>query len=267
MLSRGGPGYGEPMALWCFALAVAGLVVDADEARARVDAGATVLDARGTLDYLAGHIPGAVRVDWRIGVDGGPLSGQLGDPVTVGARYAALGVDDRRPVLVVGDWTARWGEEARVAWDLVYLGHPSVAVLEGGMATWTGPLERGPVTPVAGRLTVRVRPEVRATRATVSAGGHRLIDVREPDEYAGATRHGEAVGGHIPGAVNVPWRQVDRAALPDGPLIVYCTGGVRSAFAWMRLTDAGRVVANYDGSWWEWARAVKAGEVQAEANR
>lgn len=255
------------MPLCIVALAAAGLLVDADAARARVEAGATVLDARGIFDHLAGHIPGAVRVDWRIGVDDGPLSGRLGDPVTVGARYAALGVDDHRPVLVVGDWTAGWGEEARVAWDLVYLGHPSVAVLEGGMAAWTGSLERGPVRPVAGRFTVRVRPELRATRATVSAGGHRIIDVREPDEYAGATPYGEAVGGHIPGAVNIPWREVDRAPLPDGPLVVYCTGGVRSAFAWMRLTDAGRTVANYDGSWWEWARAAKAGEVRVEATR
>lgn len=251
------------MSLWLVSLAAAGILVDAREAAELVDRGATVLDARGPVAYLAGHLPGAVRVDWRLGVTGGPLSGTLGDPAKTGQAFAALGVDDHRPVLVVGDWTRSWGEEGRVAWNLVYLGHPAVSVLEGGQAAWIGPLEAGPVTPSPGRFTVRPRPEVRATRARVTEPGVRLVDVREPEEYAGATPYGEAVGGHIPGAVNLPWRTLPGAAVPEGPLVVYCTGGVRSAFAWVILTDAGHSVANYDGSWWEWARAVKAGEARA----
>ncbi|MDP2316387.1 MAG: rhodanese-like domain-containing protein [Pseudomonadota bacterium] len=40
--------------------------------------------------------------------------------------------------------------------------------------------------------------------------------------------------------------------------IVYCVGGVRSGLAWAWLTDHGYDVANYDGSWWEWARETPA---------
>lgn len=230
------------------------LLVDGAGASALVERGATVLDTRGTMDFLRGHLPGAVRVDWRIGTVGGLLSGKLGPPETVAAAFAQVGVSSGRPVLVVGAWAAGWGEEGRVAWDLVYLGHPEVRVLRGGMATWTGPTEHFAGRNPRGDFTARIRPELRADPTTIGTG-ITAIDVREPDEYAGAKRYGEARGGHLPGAVSVPWRSLlDGAVVPEGPLVVYCTGGVRSAMAWLLLTDAGRVVANYDGSFWEWSR-------------
>lgn len=239
--------------------------VDAAGAEALVAEGATVLDARGRLAYLAGHVPGAVRVDWRIGVVGGPTSGELGPPETVAAAYAALGVDEDRPVLVVGAWRDGWGEEARIAWDLTYLGHPRVRILEGGMDAWAGPREHLPPAPWAGRFSARPRPELRTTTAGLAAAlaGPNppvVLDVREPDEFAGARKYGEARGGHVPGARNVPWHGL-LAAPPDlpreTPIVVYCTGGVRSAMAWAALTAHGYSrVTNDDGSWWEWARAM-----------
>jgi len=52
------------------------------------------------------------------------------------------------------------------------------------------------------------------------APGARLLDVRTPAEYA---------AGHLPGAVNVPLAEIDRAALPkDRPLFLYCLRGTRS---------------------------------------
>lgn len=240
------------------ATALAGLLVDAAEARRLADAGATVLDTRDALDFWSGHVPGAVRADWRAATVGGLTSGTLAPADTAAAVYAALGVDDARPVLVVGAWAEGWGEEGRVAWDLVYLGHPAVHVLSGGMEAWDGPTTVWPSTVRPGRFTPRPRPEVRATAADVARGGRPLVDVREPEEYAGARRYGEARGGHVEGAVNHPWRTLldGSTPLPGGEApIVYCTGGVRSAMVWVLLRDAGRIgAANYDGSWWEWAR-------------
>lgn len=233
-------------------------------AAALVAEGATVLDTRGRVDFLAGHIPGAQRVDWRIGTTG-LLSGTLGPPDAVAAAYAGVGVDADRPVLAAGAWRDGWGEEGRVAWDLLYLGHAWVSILEGGVSAWPGPWERLPRSPRVGRFTARPRAELRMRtaelQAAVASGAPPvLLDVREPDEYAGATRYGEARGGHVPGARNVPWRQLLDTApdLPrDTPLVVYCTGGVRSAMAWAALTAHGFTrVRNDDGSWWEWAREV-----------
>lgn len=230
------------------------MLVDQEGAKALMERRATVLDTRGAVDFLRGHLPGAVRVDWRIGTVGGLLSGKLGPPDTVAAAFAALGVSHARPVLVVGAWAAGWGEEGRIAWNLAYLGHADVHVLRGGFAAWTGPTEHfgGPKLP--GDFTADVRPALRADADAIGTGATAL-DVREPDEYAGARRYGEARGGHLPGAQNVPWRTLlDGAPVPEGPLVVYCTGGVRSAMAWLLLTDAGHTVANYDGSFWEWSR-------------
>jgi thiosulfate/3-mercaptopyruvate sulfurtransferase len=267
----------------------AGIMVSADTAEQLLKKGARVLDARGGFAYsVEGHIPGAVRVDWRQSATGGLLSGKFGDPAKAAAYYADAGVDSTRPVIVVGAWDKGWGEEGRVAWDLLYLGHPDVHVLHGGMQRWDGPREHMPGVGAMGHLVAAPLQQYRAQMDTVvlASGGTVaaespeaepapsaeraatiLLDVREPDEFAGARHFGEKVGGHIPGAVNRPWRGflgVDddldasqRAPVsPDleQPIIVYCTGGVRAALVAMLLLDQGyEQVRNYDGSWWEWS--------------
>lgn len=65
------------------------------------------------------------------------------------------------------------------------------------------------------------------------AGGAVVVDVREPDEYA---------GGHVPGALNIPLSQVSARAgeVPtDGPVFVVCAGGNRSQGATDALRAAG----------------------------
>ena len=240
------------------AVAQASILVDLPAAEALVARGATVLDSRSRVDFYRGHIPGAQRVDWRIGTVGGLLSGKLGEPGGVATAFAALGVDNQRAVLVVGAWEEGWGEEGRIAWDLAYLGHGDVHLLRGGAGVWRGPWEYLPTSASPGHFTAHPRPELRADIASIQGGSVTLVDVREPEEYAGKAAYGEARGGHIPGAISRPWKPLveGRAEIPFGPLVTYCTGGVRSAMAWVYLSDAGYPVANYDGGWWEWAREV-----------
>lgn len=233
--------------------------VDGAAARVLVDAGATVLDTRGATSFFAGHVPGAQRADWRAVTAGGFRSGRIGEPAAAAAVYAGLGVDRSRPVLVVGEWTAAWGEEGRVAWDLTWLGHAAVRILHGGAAAWSGAWERLPSRPRVGTFTAAPRSDLRISTAELAGSrSERLVlDVREPEEFAGATPYGEARGGHVPGARNLPWRGLLAAdpALPKNEeIVVYCTGGVRSAMAWAALTGWGYPrVRNDDGSWWEWA--------------
>ncbi len=244
------------------------IVVGGEEAAGMVAAGASVLDVRGVVAYTRGHVPGAVRVSWRIGTAGGTYGELRGEGEAAGA-FAAAGVDRGRTVLVVGDWDRGWGEEGRIAWDLMYLGHRDVHVLRDGMAGWGGGVEYlGPAVR-AGVFEAEPRPEYRATRAEVEAavkGGGRIVDVREPEEYAGAVLYGEARGGHIAGAVSVPWRGFLRGGAGglagtggSGALIVHCTGGVRSAMVWVMLMDAGVVAKHYDGGWWDWSRSHAGG--------
>ena len=228
-----------------------GLFVDGAGAAALLGRGATVLDSRGLVDFAMGHLPGAVRLGWRVGVEPGLTNGLLGDPQAAAAAFAAAGVDEERPVLVVGAWAGGWGEEGRLAWDLCYLGHPSVHILRGGAAAWVGPWAYLPGSPSPGRFRARVVPGLRAGRAELAQPGVTILDVREPDEFAGATRYGERRGGHIPGAVNRPWKGLLAGVDPlPGRVITTCTGGVRSAMAWALLHAAGVDVCHHDGGWW-----------------
>ena len=110
-----------------------------------------------------------------------------------------------------------------------------------------------------------------------------LVDVRSTPEYTGEKLHmpeypqeGALRGGHIPGAVSVPWAQAVREdgtfktaeelhALYGGKgitgeseVIAYCRIGERSSHTWFVLKNllGYHNVRNYDGSWTEWGNAV-----------
>lgn len=79
-----------------------------------------------------------------------------------------------------------------------------------------------------------------------------LIDVREPDEYA---------GGHVPGAVLVPLGSVPAADLSQyrgSTLYVICKSGGRSMRACEFLADAGYDVVNIAGGTMAWVTSGRA---------
>lgn len=253
-----------------------------------------VLDARGARDFSAGHLPGALRVDWREWTleKPGALNALFGNPARWGRvpdagtaleeRLRALGLSNARPVLVVGA-PGGWGEEGRVAWNLLYWGADEVWLLDGGFPAWRAesarPVESGEARRVApGNFILRVRPERRIETTELKAAADAkvcaLLDARTPAEFAGRKMAGQKRGGHIPGARLAPaeslygadGRYVDADDLqrlaglgPSAPrgaerLITYCTGGVRSALLAVLLeARLGIVAANYDGSLWEWS--------------
>jgi molybdopterin/thiamine biosynthesis adenylyltransferase/rhodanese-related sulfurtransferase len=77
--------------------------------------------------------------------------------------------------------------------------------------------------------------EIDATAAAERRDAALFLDVREPDEYA---------QGAIPGALHIPRGYVElqiegRVPDKDRPIVVYCAGGTRSAFAAKALQDLG----------------------------
>jgi thiosulfate/3-mercaptopyruvate sulfurtransferase len=113
-----------------------------------------------------------------------------------------------------------------------------------------------------------------------------LVDVRSIKEYTGELLHmpnypqeGATRGGHIPGAVSIPWSlavnesdstfkpAADLRRLyegqnigPAGPVIAYCRIGERSSLTWfvLKYLLGYQDVRNYDGSWTEWGNLVDA---------
>lgn len=231
----------------------------------------------GRPAYEAGHLPGAVYVDLDTEL-AGPAGAQGRHPLPDLSVFAAAmrraGVRaDRRVVAYDGGqgWAA-----ARAWWLLRWAGHPSVRVLDGGLAAWTehgGPLSteatalpEGDFEPRPGAL-----PLLDADGAAALARRGVLLDARAGERYRGEVEPIDPVAGHIPGAVSAPTTE---NATPQGRFLpaerlaerftglgaaegtevgVYCGSGVSAAHQVLALTVAGVPAALYVGSWSEWS--------------
>ncbi len=246
------------------------VVADCAEADDRIRAGALLVDARSLRQRGLRFLRGAIRIPWTDTRAGGLTSGLLPPAPTLAQQLFRAGIDWARPVVVVGAGPAGWGEGARVAWSLAWLDHPDVS--------WCPVLDRLPserpsaVRPPTTPWTGRARSELRAPEGLDVPPDHVVLDVRAPEERAGARHFGEARGGHIPGARFLPltdlWgphgltesevvRQKAEAAgiHSHHHVVCVCTGGVRSAAAMVLLERAGvgASLRNHDGGMWGWS--------------
>ncbi|MEJ7763056.1 MAG: sulfurtransferase [Thermomicrobiales bacterium] len=167
-------------------------------------------------DFAAGHIPGAVGVDWpalELGDTGEAAIAAWEEGVA--ATLAALGITPGETVVAYDGGTLF---AARLWWVLDYLGHADVRILNGGLPAYLaagGPVEEGPVEPGAAAepYPVHARPETLATLDEVLIGlddpAVARVDARQPEEY---------VAGHIPGAVNLPYPANAEPVPPGLPL-------------------------------------------------
>jgi len=179
--------------------------------------------------------------------------------------------------MVVG-YDAEGGHHAARLWlALRRYGHDRFALMEGGIQKWTAegrPLEKGEVKVAAAHFTAHPREGVIATKEevhdAVKTGQPWLLDVRRDSEFTGEEKRA-ARGGHIPGAVNILWKDAlrDDWMLKDADeledmysnagfgaetsAVTYCQAGVRAAFTHLVLNALGHDdVRTYDGSWEEW---------------
>jgi len=260
------------------------------------DPGVRVLDVRGYVatrpvapgveeatyrgaaqEYAAGHVPGAVFVDWtRDIVDpDDPVPAQIAGPDRFAQAMGERGVGEGTQVVAVDHMGGQFA--TRLWWALTYYGHDRVSVLDGGWNRWVEegrPIESSPVAPLPRSFTPRPRPGLLVTAGQVAGRlgqeGLQLLDARDAGQFTGARRRG-ARGGHIPGARNVPRelffadgggfrpleqirQTVDGLGLrPDRTTIAYCNGGVAATVILFHLARLGFPdLANYDGSWNEW---------------
>lgn len=240
--------------------------------------GVEVATYRGAADeYHAGHIPGAVFIDWTTDIvdPDDPVPAQIAGPEQFAEAMASRGIGDATHVIAVDHAGGQFA--TRLWWALTYHGHDNVSVLDGGWNAWTeegGPVETTTPTPARATFTPRVRPGWRVAASDLLSRlgepGLTLIDARDAAQFAGAKRRGPR-GGHIPGAINLPRelffaedggfldldvlraRLVERGVGPDRPVIGYCNGGVAATVVLFNLARLGYPrLANYDGSWNEW---------------
>ncbi|MFJ3713086.1 sulfurtransferase [Streptomyces sp. NBC_01267] len=244
--------------------------------------GLVILDASVGKHRGAGRrIPGArpFDIDGALSDHSGPLPHTMPGAAVFTEEMRSLGVMDTSTVVVYD--SAGIYSSARAWWMLRAMGFDRAAVLDGGLPAWTAagyPLEDGgPVAPpgVRGDFTARPRPGLVVGRGEVAAAltdpDATVLDARARERFSGAApepREGLR-GGHMPGAVNLPFTELQhnglmlrepelRAAFTaragDRERLVFsCGSGVTACVLALGAELAGyRDLAVYDGSWSEW---------------
>ena len=241
------------------------------------------------LLYGTGHIPNAVHIDWVADLNDAIRRDYLNEE-----QFATLmgraGISNDTTVVFYGDKNNWWATYA--FWVFKLFGHQDCRIMNGGRQKWIAEgreltREKPNFPATTYRPAARTDYKIRAFRDQVLAhvnAGQPLVDVRSPQEFRGELLHmpgspqeGALRGGHIKGAVSVPW---SRAVAEDGTfktadelrgiyeeeqglsseknVIAYCRIGERSSHTWFVLTYLLGYpnVRNYDGSWTEWGNLV-----------
>lgn len=240
------------------------------------------------LLYGLGHIPGATHLRWDTALQSPSMRDVLDEPAFA-RLMGGLGISPDTTCVLYGDSMNGWA--AYAAWVLRFCGHRDVRLMDGGHAVWAR--EARPLTAAVPAFPAAVYPvasrrlEIRASLAEVMAmlgqPASTLVDARPEPQFEGQVftaigypATGAHRGGHIPGAVNVPWttlcdvdgrlKQADElrrlyaevGADLGRPVTAYCIVGVGSAYTWFVLSEllGGSHVRNYDGSWMEWGSTM-----------
>jgi thiosulfate/3-mercaptopyruvate sulfurtransferase len=242
----------------------------------------------GAEAWAAGHIPHALYADLDRDLSGplAPGSGRhpLPDAATLAATFGRFGIDPGVQVIAYDQGSGAIA--ARLWWLLRWLGHPRVAVLDGGLAAWERaglPLSatasvRAPrafaARPLAEALVTTTALAAAVASGALARGAPLLVDARSADRFAGENETLDPVAGHIPGARNHPFaRNLDGAGcflppdelrrawlgtLRDRPpraVVAMCGSGVTACHDLLALEIAGLPGARlYAGSWSEWIR-------------
>ena len=174
-----------------------------------------------TTAYDSGHVRGAVGWDWKQELQDQTVR-DIASRSALEALLGRSGVSPETTIVLYGDnnnWFA-----AYAYWMLSYYGHRQLKLMNGGRVKWIAEgRELSHDTPGHAAVTYRfpdgTREDIRAYRDTVQSHlGHvGLVDVRSPKEYSGELlapenlpQEGAQRGGHIPGAINVPWASAVR---------------------------------------------------------
>jgi thiosulfate/3-mercaptopyruvate sulfurtransferase len=247
------------------------------------------VDYDPTANYHLGHIPGAVLFDWKKDMND-PLSRDILSKQQLEELLSRSGVTKDMTLVLYGDFN-NWFA-AFAFWILKYYGLEKVVLMNGGRKKWLWEdREVTKATTTPSRTTYKannpnedIRTYLDAVKQSLGRIDVALVDVRSRAEFTGEitappeypNEHAQR-GGHIPGAVNIPWSEAvkedgtfktaedlahlyqGKGVTPDKEIITYCRIGERSSFSWfvLKYLLGYPKVRNYDGSWTEWGNMVR----------
>lgn len=238
----------------------------------------------GQRAFDAAHLPGARHLDLNrdLADHAPPTPGRprgrhpLPERETFAALLGGLGVDESTAVVLYDRSGGMFA--ARAWWMLRWLGHREVAVLDGGWSAWlaTGGASEtvapGPVEPRTYHPGQALVTQIDADALQRDLGRLCLVDARAPERFRGEVEPLDPVAGHIPGALNRPFKDnLDAAGRflpapqlhaafaallggrPAGEVVHQCGSGVSACHNLLAMEAAGLTgAALYPGSWSEW---------------
>jgi len=245
-----------------------------------------VVDVRQAwTSYLQNHLPRAVWLNVEtLRAQQGELPFQLLAAEHYATLFNRLGISPVTPVVVYSAGDQYDIDATFTAWLLQSAGAQHVHLLDGGYAKWE----------IEGRAVTQRYPRARSPRirftaktfrppvarledvlGAVGGSGALLVDARPPEQFTGVAG-AQLRRGHVPGAINNPWRDnlekpdlalvwkrpealregyIARGITPDKDIILYCNSGTEAShvyFALRHLLDYPRVRI-FLGSWTQWA--------------
>ena len=235
---------------------------------------------KGHSAYFSGHIPGASYVH---------LENDLSGPVTPRTgrhpipkvdlfieRLGALGLKRENMVVIYDEGPS--AQAARFWWLLRWVGHDSVAVLDGGFRAWEtvgGTITQGIEAYPPGAYTAQVGSfepvEATDVAEALSTESGLVIDARENKRFVGEEEPLDRVAGHIPGSINRPFQNNLEDGIFKNPeqlrgefeelisgghpreVIHTCGSGVTACHNLLAMEHCGMSGSKlYVGSWSDW---------------
>ena len=239
-------------------------------------------------NYMLGHAPGAVLFDWKEDIND-PLTRNIFSKPSCEDLLQRAGINNDTTLILYGDFN-NWFA-AFAFWVFKYYGYDDIRLMNGGRKKWLEedrPLSKDiPEYPKgnfkAAEPDNSIRVFLNYVRDSIESSQKVLIDVRSPKEFTGEilappeypTEHAQR-GGHIPGALNIPWSQAvsedgtfksaeelkklyeSKGITSNKEVIAYCRIGERSSHTWfvLKYLLGYHDVKNYDGSWTEWGNMI-----------
>ena len=253
---------------------------------------AIIIDVRDAEEYAEDHIPGAVNIpDMFFELSMTTEEGLQTMVDKFRKLFSEAGVTKDKTAIVYEDnLNTRYGGSCRGYFQLSYLGHKDVGILDGGLIGWKKAglsTDDEKVKTVASIFTPEINHSIMVTKDVMSDAlkdtNIKLLDNRDKDEWTGESSSPYGIDyaprkGRIPGAQWIEWynfmendasgyishfkspeaiREIcaELGLHVDNNIIIYCFKGARAANTYVAMKMAGfKNIRNYYGSWNEWSR-------------
>jgi thiosulfate/3-mercaptopyruvate sulfurtransferase len=240
-------------------------------------------EQQGLDQYHEQHISGAYYAHLNDDLSGRTVPGKTGrhplpDRDLWLERVVHWGINPDLQVIAYDDMGGAFA--GRLWWLLRWIGHARVAVLDGGWQTWCSQgraadnVQPKPATPTPGNNPYQLLPSLtrQVSVEDVLAGKYLLVDARDEPRYRGEIEPIDAVAGHIPGALCLPFAgnlsadglfkspaeikarfSSKLGESSPAPIACYCGSGVTATHNILAMVHGGMAEpALYPGSWSEW---------------